>query len=1255
MKSTFTALLLTICTLSASLAEDTADKEVFRDNFETAAKPGWSKTTESKTPVGARGFLGEFGSESVGLDLRDLPPHHWATVTFDVFALRAMDGNSVAEGPDIFTLRTGDGRILARTTFGLYSKKSWQSFPGLAGMHRYPRSTGAAETNSLGIKAGNRDMNAVYHFTCRFPHSGPELALFFEGLFDSPIDDEAWGLDNVVVSVSDGEPVNDPAALESAWAALADDDGVRAWDAVRQLTAMGDHAVPFLVSKIRDTVRPDAADILLSPATAFLRLQPAPTGDELILPAKEDRQRALAAFVLQSIGTAEARAAVAAWKPAAKRPEIHFTLVTEDGRPAPFVPVRISESCGSSRTGRTAADGTFTLVLPEKDLRYCTLSTDSPEWVKSTWSWSADKTASPAAPPSDVNLPLEKPVRIGGTVVDDEGTPVEGATVVVCGSKKSPSGDLRTGISYESVKTGPHGEWHYDRMVAKPDSVRLGVLHPWYVSSGDGFYELRECDNTADLFAGKAVLKLNRGLRIDGVVKDAEGHPVKGATIGFGRDRVASNALPENPVDEEGRFRLAAMPGTTAILTAKAPGFAPAQVRLPMKTSPQEVTITMEPARALTGLVVDSEGKPLPGVRIFMDTWHDTRTLTLGVDTGADGRFEWKDAPADELKVDVMKRGYADARGVTVQAGRENRITLLPPTIVQGSVVDAETGKPVPAFVITKGIQQPDNPQISWLDRGSDRGLPGKDGTFRLELSYPYPACILRVSADGYAPEDSSPFSLEGKTLDLVFRLHKAEATTMRLLDPEGRPLAGAEVYIASADRHLFIENGKMDPHSSREAAQLLTGADGSLRIPAQKDPFALVVLNDKGCAILTQDLIAPGKDITLQPWASVSGELRIGTKPGAGEKVGLFPRSPDQSRLQNFFYSRYSATTDREGRFSFDRVIPGPIALGRWITKDSTGGSCVGTLRTEAPAGKPTKVTLGGSGRPVTGKILLPPDVAKTDWLVPDSSIRTTHPTYPPLPAEVATIPPDKRAEWFATWYKTPEGKTYSKAVNDLQDANRNYVLPVLPDGTFRADDVEPGDYTLSVTFCERPAGNRCGWGDEIARASTTFTMPPVEGGVSDDPLVLPPVEATPVKNLKVGDPIPGFIFKTLDGREINTADLRGKFLLLDFWATWCAPCVAESPNLKALYEKFGKNPAFLMIGLSKDAAPDAPRDYAKKENLAWTQGFIGPDETISSQFGIRGIPSIWLISPEGKVLAKDLRGEALHSAVAQALEAKP
>lgn len=1246
--------LILAAQLSASFAENIADREVFRDDFEAAAKPGWSKTTESKTPVGARGFFGEFGSESVELRLHDLPSHHWVTVTFDVFALRAMDGNSVAEGPDIFTLRTGDGRILARTTFGLYSKNSWQSFPGLAGMHRYPRGTGAAENNSLGIKAGNRDMNAVYHFTCRFPHSVPGLVLFFEGLFDSPIDDEAWGLDNVVVSVSDGEPVNNPAALESAWAALADDDGVRAWDAVRQLTAMGDLAVPFLVSKIRDTVRPDTADILLSPATAFLRLPPAPTGDELILPEKGGRQRVLAAFVLQAIGTAEARAAVAAWKPAAKHSEIHFTLVTEDGHPAPFVPVRFSESCSSSRTGRTGADGKFTLVLPEKDLRYCSLSTDSPEWVKSTWSWRADKTASPAAPPSDVNIPLEKPVRIGGTVVDDTGTPVEGATVVVCGSKKSPAGDLWTGISYQSVKTGPHGEWHYDRMVAKPDSVRLGVLHPWYVSSGDGFYELRECDNTADLFAGKTVLKLNRGLRIDGVVKDVEGHPVKGATIGFGRDRVASNALPENPVDAEGRFRLAAMPGTTAILTAKAPGFAPAQVRIPMKNSPQEVTITMEPARALTGLVVDSEGKPLSGVRIFMDTWHDTRTLTLGVDTSADGRFEWKDAPADELKVDVMKRGYTDARGVTVQAGRENRITLLPPTIVQGSVVDAETGKPVPAFVITEGIQWPGNPQISWLDRGNDRGLPGKDGTFRLELSYPYPAYILRVSADGHAPEDSSPISLEGKTLNLVFRLHKAETTTMRLLDPEGLPLAGADVYLASADRHLFIENGKVDPRRSLEADQILTGTDGYLRIPAQKGPFCLVILNDKGCAILTQDLITPGKDITLQPWATVSGELRIGTKPGIEEKVGLFSLDPDQSSPQHFFYARYSATTDREGRFSFDRVIPGPIALGRWITTGSTGGSCAYTLRTEAPAGKSTKVTLGGSGRPVTGRILLPPDIAKTDWLVPNSSIRTTHPTYPPLPAEIATIPPDKRNEWLSAWSKTPEGKAYSKAVNDLQDANRNYVLQVFPDGTFRADDVEPGNYTLSVTFCEHPAGSRCGFGDEIARASTTFTMPPVEGGVSDDPLVLPPVEATPVKNLKVGDPIPDFTFKTLDDREINTADLRGKFLLLDFWATWCGPCIAESPNLKALYEKFGKNPAFLMIGLSKDATPEAPREYTKKENLSWIQGFIGPDETISPQFGINGIPSIWLVSPEGKILAKDLRSEALHSTVSQALTPK-
>src|SRR5262249_39124238 len=111
---------------------------------------------------------------------------------------------------------------------------------------------------------------------------------------------------------------------------------------------------------------------------------------------------------------------------------------------------------------------------------------------------------------------------------------------------------------------------------------------------------------------------------------------------------------------------------------------------------------------------------------------------------------------------------------------------------------------------------------------------------------------------------------------------------------------------------------------------------------------------------------------------------------------------------------------------------------------------------------------------------------------------------------------------------------------------------------------------------------------------------------------------------------------------------------VLLAFWATWCPPCRAETPHLKAAFAAFGTHERLAMVGLSLDDTPDAARQYAAENGLGWAQGFLGlaPAQRVTTDPRVAGIPAIWLIGPDGKIVAKGLRGDAIKQALADALD---
>ena len=208
--------ILVIVTLFAVVQSATALQVYFND-FEGAVGPEWSHTTTDTTPLGGRGFLGQFGNDTVSLTLNDLPEFTDISVSFELFIIRTWDGNGgTGFSPDIWNLSVSAGPTLLHTTFSNISSFN-QAYPGTYPGGSFPWRTDATETNTLGYEHGGiRD--AVYQLNFNSPHSDNSLTLNFTGTGLQILTDESWGLDNIQVAVT---AIPEPASIILVGAAIA--------------------------------------------------------------------------------------------------------------------------------------------------------------------------------------------------------------------------------------------------------------------------------------------------------------------------------------------------------------------------------------------------------------------------------------------------------------------------------------------------------------------------------------------------------------------------------------------------------------------------------------------------------------------------------------------------------------------------------------------------------------------------------------------------------------------------------------------------------------------------------------------------------------------------------------------------------------------------------------------------------------------------------------------------------------------------
>lgn len=195
---------------------------------------------------------------------------------------------------------------------------------------------------------------------------------------------------------------------------------------------------------------------------------------------------------------------------------------------------------------------------------------------------------------------------------------------------------------------------------------------------------------------------------------------------------------------------------------------------------------------------------------------------------------------------------------------------------------------------------------------------------------------------------------------------------------------------------------------------------------------------------------------------------------------------------------------------------------------------------------------------------------------------------------------------------------------------------------GTFRMDNAPPDAFEVMV--------------DTPGRAPHTQTL---QAGKGVAVVTLPAAaSAAPrVGVLPVGEAVPAVTVTTLDGRKISLDEFRDKTVLLDFWATWCSPCVEEHKHFVAIQEKYGGRKDFVILGISRDYDVPTVRDYvARFPKINWPQvvGNAAGVRQACEAFGVKALPEVFLIGPEGKLIANQLRGERIEQAVDEALKGK-
>jgi peroxiredoxin/protocatechuate 3,4-dioxygenase beta subunit len=614
--------------------------------------------------------------------------------------------------------------------------------------------------------------------------------------------------------------------------------------------------------------------------------------------------------------------------------------------------------------------------------------------------------------------------------------------------------------------------------------------------------------------------------------------------------------------------------------------------------------------------VVDAEtGQPVPDVKI--------RAWVRAKPTDSSGvsliPLPKPGAESFSYRITLAKDGYV-GQYITWSKAQEDKVEDMPANFTArmekgvsiGGIVKNENGEPVAAArVILSGPPPSDAGERvrSVVAPNFHAERTDAAGQWRFnEAPRALENLVFRVMEPEYV---TALFACEGAETDepSIVLLPKADflagkaamalghgiELSGRVMDPAGKPVVGASV-----TRNREWRN---------PAAALTTDTNGGFKIINLKPGEIYLTIQAAGLAgqtrLLTLSNPMPELEIEMARGKVFQGRV---VDP-AGKPIAGASAQMDRMELGPLEYD-WNAATDSQGRFAWDGAPEGehPYFF-------SASGY--------HPRTEPSLVA-DGQDHVITLRPMLDGDKTVIDGRVTDLASKA------PLPS-------------FTVCVKEYNGTAISRFQQTFTNADGRYAVSVSSGSS---------EY---VIFVGAPAhGVEASSRKEVGDGDLRLDFA-LEAGVSDGTLDLDSIDPGPKikKTLHIGDIAPPFEVKTVDGAPLRLVDFHGKYVLLDFWATWCRPCVHETPFLKVTSKDFGANARFAMISLSLDSDPSAPEEFARKNDIHWPQGFLGDlsKSAVPPMYGVEGIPSIFLIGPDGRIVASELRGEAIKEAVEKAL----